>query len=686
MKIHSKLLLSFCALAVGVSSVYAWTGPTGNPPVTNTSVPINVSATAQVKSGGLWVSSFGTDGNASFGGAIKLTPQTQPFTCTSGNAGYLYFSSSASKHYVCNGISWTDYTGPQGPAGATGATGAAGPQGPQGSQGIQGLTGATGATGSQGPQGLTGSTGSQGPQGIQGPQGLTGATGPAGTGLAPAGSGGRVTFPTDDSGLHVVNAEGSGSNVRLGAAWGRPGIYNNPHITIGSEGSIYFVTGNVERARIDSSGVLVVSSGLTFTTANPYITASSYFVAPGGAYFNSGTVYTEAAIQARGGIHDDQHANLSIQGGTSGDTVFSRHVFSNGGTTYGLYYNSGSFDTVGTGVSGDPLEINYYKAGDMRMYNGDITQQKGYAIYPGDVSNNYNFQKYWYLGSHASWGLYTNTSFYSAGGIYDRGNLVYSAANVPPISTFSNNSGYITNGIGEFYTYGGGSTRMDSNQFYCNNGSNCHFNYSGSGGTYVGNGAGTWVQGTLTVNGTINTGTINPNLVYVGTQICNSTCSYFWSINNGNLWANGVWGTSFNNYSDIALKENIKTISNALDAVLKLRGVEFNWKEGGKDDLGVIAQEVEKVYPQLVRVNEKTGMKSVAYDRLVGPLIEAVKELAGKIENIVASIGSIKNKLTLHDRQVGELQSQLKAQEEINNAQQKLIEELQQQVTKLIKK
>jgi len=70
---------------------------------------------------------------------------------------------------------------------------------------------------------------------------------------------GRSSFSTDDSGLHVINSEGTGSNVRLGSAWGRPGIYNNPNITIGSEGTIYFVTGNVERARIDNGGSLVVS-------------------------------------------------------------------------------------------------------------------------------------------------------------------------------------------------------------------------------------------------------------------------------------------------------------------------------------------------------------------------------------------------------------------------------------------
>jgi hypothetical protein len=72
---------------------------------------------------------------------------------------------------------------------------------------------------------------------------------------------------------------------------------------------------------------------LTFNDANPSISAPSYFVAPGGAYFNSGTVYTEAQYQCRGGIHNDNAGDLTIAGGTSGTTYF-------GGSISGM---SGSF-------------------------------------------------------------------------------------------------------------------------------------------------------------------------------------------------------------------------------------------------------------------------------------------------------------------------------------------------------
>ena len=64
---------------------------------------------------------------------------------------------------------------------------------------------------------------------------------------------GRVTLNADDSGFHAINAEGSGSNVRLGAAWGQPGIYNSPSIYLMSEAQVYFRTQNVDRGYMDSS-------------------------------------------------------------------------------------------------------------------------------------------------------------------------------------------------------------------------------------------------------------------------------------------------------------------------------------------------------------------------------------------------------------------------------------------------
>ena len=98
--------------------------------------------------------------------------------------------------------------------------------------------------------------------------------------------------------------------------------------------------------------------------------------------------------------------------------------------------------------------------------------------------------------------------------------------------------------------------------------------------------------------------------------------------------------------SDIALKENIVNIPSPMDLLSKINGVLFDWKQsyidekGGEDgyfvrrnDVGVIAQEVEKVMPEVV-ATRKDGIKAVKYDRLTALLIEAVKDLQDQITEL----------------------------------------------------
>lgn len=86
-------------------------------------------------------------------------------------------------------------------------------------------------------------------------------------------------------------------------------------------------------------------------------------------------------------------------------------------------------------------------------------------------------------------------------------------------------------------------------------------------------------------------------------------------------------------FSDERLKTDVKTIDNALDLVNKLRGVSFTKNQ--KSGIGVIAQEMEKVIPEVVNTAEdEIGTKSVAYGNLVGVLIEAIKELSEKVEKL----------------------------------------------------
>jgi hypothetical protein len=98
--------------------------------------------------------------------------------------------------------------------------------------------------------------------------------------------------------------------------------------------------------------------------------------------------------------------------------------------------------------------------------------------------------------------------------------------------------------------------------------------------------------------------------------------------------------------SDISLKTNIKNIDNAMDKIQKINGVYFDWTDshliehGGEDDyfnrkhdVGVIAQEIETVLPEVVATRED-GIKAVKYDRIVALLIEGIKELKEEINEL----------------------------------------------------
>lgn len=90
-------------------------------------------------------------------------------------------------------------------------------------------------------------------------------------------------------------------------------------------------------------------------------------------------------------------------------------------------------------------------------------------------------------------------------------------------------------------------------------------------------------------------------------------------------------------FSDARLKENVETIDNALEKVCGLRGVSY--EKDGKKGIGVIAQEVEEVIPEVVGTHDdKDATRTVAYGNMVGVLIEAIKEQQQQIEELKAKV------------------------------------------------
>ena len=132
---------------------------------------------------------------------------------------------------------------------------------------------------------------------------------------------------------------------------------------------------------------------------------------------------------------------------------------------------------------------------------------------------------------------------------------------------------------------------------------------------------------TIMENGNIGMGSLTPS---VRLQVA------------GDIIANSIAGSS-----DARFKTNISPIENPLQKVLQLRGVNFDWKTtefptrsfSENRSVGFIAQEVEKVLPEVVQTEKNTeGYKSVQYDKVVALLVEAIKEQQKQIDSLKAEL------------------------------------------------
>jgi len=131
---------------------------------------------------------------------------------------------------------------------------------------------------------------------------------------------------------------------------------------------------------------------------------------------------------------------------------------------------------------------------------------------------------------------------------------------------------------------------------------------------------------------------------------------------NGNTTITGKFNSNgIEETSDIRFKTNITKLSNSLEKLLQIRGVSYNWRVdefperafNERTEIGVIAQEVEKVFPELVST-DANGYKSVQYSHMVPVLLEAIKEqqqmiqlLTSTVEGLQSDYASIKELLLL---------------------------------------
>jgi len=219
----------------------------------------------------------------------------------------------------------------------------------------------------------------------------------------------------------------------------------------------------------------------------------------------------------------------------------------------------------------------------------------------------------------------TNLTTLVAGSIeFDSNNLYWTQTSGPTRQTVASQSWVSSNyqlALGFTPVQQGGGAGQGTNKIYIGwSGSNLNVEVDST------NFGSTWPIG---ISGTAATATTSNGL--------NSANDY--TVNN--LTANG-YVYAYGNvtaYSDERLKSNITTIAGALDKIVALRGVSYT--KDGKAEIGVIAQEVQSVVPEVVH-DTPDGYLSVAYGNLVGLLIEAVKELKAEVSELKAEVKELK--------------------------------------------
>lgn len=184
--------------------------------------------------------------------------------------------------------------------------------------------------------------------------------------------------------------------------------------------------------------------------------------------------------------------------------------------------------------------------------------------------------------------------------------------------------------------FGGYAKFADSQRIVMGAGSDLAIYHDGSNSYVQDNGTG---QLRLDTNGT-DVRITKTDSEYMGkfiadgaVELYHNNSKKFETTSSGVTVTGDVNATNFNSTSDANLKTNVETLTGSLDAVKSLRGVSFDWLENGGSEIGVIAQEVEDVLPDVVNTNED-GIKSVKYGNIVAVLIEAMKEQQAQIDEL----------------------------------------------------
>jgi hypothetical protein len=490
-----------------------------------------------------------------------------------------------------NGSVFTGYAGSRGDTGYTGSvgyTGSRGDTGYVGSRGDTGYTGSVGYTGSQGSCGYTGSSGE-----ISKSAGVCGTiyssqAGQGGTGTSNffAGYCAGVTNSTGSNNNFFGNRAGycntaGSSNTFFGFCAGFRNSVGNNNTFIGGSAGICNVTGS---ANVFIGGL----SGFTNSTG-----MSNIFIGYQAGYKNDTGCYNTFINYSAGACNETGTHNIFIGCNAGLKNIGSNNIF---------FGQSSGSNATGAGSNNIFIgQENGYSnsTGEHNIFYGRLAGYK-------NTSGAHNFFAGYCSGYNNTTG--SNNTFF---GCFSGCSVTTGSNNIiiGPMAGAAGLCNTVLMGTGTCERL-----RVDDTGL-CING----VKYTAAISL-----AGTCANTTYYLPmSSASTGTWDKGAV-------DSTNMYYTSGNQT------LYATNINFASDQRLKENIKTIQDSVNVLSRLRGVSFNWRNTGHLGYGVIAQEIEKVLPEVV--HEINGSKSVNYVSLIGFLIEAIKELSNDVDTLTTKV------------------------------------------------